>query len=200
MTRGRGHSWLFPGSRTASPVITHRFAHGYRCDVMQCDQQQRQRRQDKRAGHSKHWVLTANIEQDRPIISGFGVRVPGGAHQPRSRQCPGLCCSCSGPQTNHFPGRRHRTSPLTAAVSPAGTQLAASPTLHLIVTVRHLTSACIVASSQGQAGQLPGQGQVPRPRRPSAPGDRPTITGDHCRQPTTRQGSRDTSESPAHTR
>ena len=129
---------------------THCFAHRYQRQMMCIDSKQRQSRARKRAGHqSKHCVLMASIEQLGPIISGFGVRVPGGAQQPRSQQCPGFLHVLSGPLTDHLAQRLLRAeSPLTEAGHTSAVALARSghlSSLHPIVTVRHITSLRIVA-------------------------------------------------------
>jgi hypothetical protein len=54
-------------------------------------------------------------------ISGFGVRVPGGAHQPRSGHCPGLLHLSSAPFTHLFPlGGRRPNDPVGRSSAPAG--------------------------------------------------------------------------------
>jgi len=78
----------------------------------------------------------SNIEQIGPIISGFGVRVPGGAQTPRSRRCPGLLHVPCAPLTHHFPDSPRRVHP--RALGRHG--LLGLP---LTVTVRHITSVRI---------------------------------------------------------
>ena len=74
---------------------------GKRCDV----------RSTKRAGHGPHWQSTANTARSRLQISGFGVRVPGGAPASRPRQtsqsAPGPLCfsrACKPPRRSSVAG------------------------------------------------------------------------------------------------
>jgi hypothetical protein len=65
------------------------------------------------------WQAPAINGLPRLLISGFGVRVPGGAQQPRSRECPGLLHLPSPPFTHPFPlGRRRLVR--SAVLPPRG--------------------------------------------------------------------------------
>ena len=101
----------------------------------------------KRAGHETFRQSTATCGQSRLLISGFGVRVPGGAPAPRPRQtsqsAPRPLCF---PRTTYAPLCRMSLLAESPATEPASvSELArrrsgALSSLDPIVTVRHLTS------------------------------------------------------------
>jgi hypothetical protein len=84
-------------------------------------------------------------EQSQLEISGFGVRVPGGAQKPRSRECPGPRCVCCVPFTSLFASVQLRAEPSLAVSRRCRERSSQLSDLHLIVTVRHITSVRIVA-------------------------------------------------------
>ena len=95
---------------------------------------------------------STNRDQSRPEISGFGVRVPGGAQKPRSSRCPGLLHAHCVPFMSLFgPGAASWHFILPSA--------GLRQVLRLIVTVRHITSLRIAS--------LPNRRLVPTPGSPA---------------------------------
>jgi hypothetical protein len=88
---------------------------------------------------------TAIHGQSQLEISGFGVRVPGGAQKPRSQRRPGFLHARSAPLTHHFPGSQRQTDPSALAPPLPSEGPDGLFGLHLIVTVRHITSVRSVA-------------------------------------------------------
>ena len=99
-------------------------------------------------------ALSAASGQPRMEISGFGVRVPGGAQKPRSRECPGFLHACRSSLTHLF-------AATTAEADLGNDGSDASRGLHLIVTVRHITTIRIVATI---ANPAPGPALSSQPR------------------------------------
>ena len=80
-------------------------------------------------------------ERHRVEISGFGVRVPGGAQKPRSREsAPGLLHVRRALFTHSFAGRPLRTDSLRATAALTRERATHTFSPHPIQTVRHITS------------------------------------------------------------
>jgi hypothetical protein len=91
--------------------------------------------------------------QSQLEISGFGVRVPGGAQKPRSRKCPGLRHVVSALFRHSFAECPLRAHPSGSVSRPTREQLGRASGIHLTVTMRHITSVRIVAAAPDPAAR-----------------------------------------------
>jgi len=77
--------------------------------------------------------------QSQLEISGFGVRVPGGAQKPRSQRWPGFLHTPSSTFTTPFAASSHLAARPTAARQHSRNRSDDGSAPTLIVTVRHIT-------------------------------------------------------------
>jgi hypothetical protein len=100
----------------------------------------------KRAGHGLFRHSVRSDGHSGLLISGFGVRVPGGAHQPGSRRCPGLLHVSYYTFTTPFAAGADPDAQPAPIRSRTGDRSGACSDLPVIVTVHHITSLRIGAA------------------------------------------------------
>jgi hypothetical protein len=124
------HRATDPSTRSPIAQTTHLLTHLNQRPPLRENGHRRSSRCGECRGHEAFCDLSAIGEQSRLEISGFGVRVPGGAQTPRSRECPGLCRLSSATFTRPFAFAQLRSE--ASARGPARSFLVSRPHLDSI--------------------------------------------------------------------